>query len=179
MYLWRSKEKGYAEGPTPTRSKFQFCDISLLTQRSLICKFSISSQVAYPYCAACFGRCYPNGGALITECPSLLDAVSQLPIRSGSGISSIDRKSSGGIERRQSGGIERKQTGGIERKQLEGIERRQSGGIERRQSIESAGTAASENGLVTNGPEPEVTSDAGTAAAGTGAHMQTYAPANA
>ena len=128
-------------------------------------------EVAYPYCAACFGRCYPNGGALITECPSLLDAVSQLPIRSGSGISGTDRKPSGDIERRQSGGIERKQS--------EGIERRQSGGIERRQSIESAGTAASENGLVTNGPEPEVTSDAGTAAAGTGAHMQTYAPANA
>uniref|UniRef100_A0A453K203 Conserved oligomeric Golgi complex subunit 8 n=1 Tax=Aegilops tauschii subsp. strangulata TaxID=200361 RepID=A0A453K203_AEGTS len=128
-------------------------------------------EVAYPYCAACFGRCYPNGGALITECPSLLDAVSQLPIRSGSGISGTDRKPSGDIERRQSGGIERKQS--------EGIERRQSGGIERRQLIESAGTAASENGLVTNGPEPEVTSDAGTAAAGTGAHMQTYAPANA
>ncbi|KAF7057447.1 hypothetical protein CFC21_064715 [Triticum aestivum] len=136
-------------------------------------------EVAYPYCAACFGRCYPNGGVLITECPSLLDAVSQLPIRSGSGISSIDRKSSGGIERRQSGGIERKQTGGIERKQLEGIERRQSGGIERRQSIESAGTAASENGLVTNGPEPEVTSDAGTTAEPAGADMQTDAPANA
>ncbi|XBI79301.1 hypothetical protein VPH35_088812 [Triticum aestivum] len=128
-------------------------------------------EVAYPYCAACFGRCYPNGGALITECPSLLDAVSQLPIRSGSGISSIDRKPSGGIERRQSGGIERKQSGGIER--------RQSGGIERRQSIESAGTAASENGLVTNGPEPEVTSDAGTTAAPAGADTQTEAPANA
>ncbi|KAM3272991.1 hypothetical protein ACQJBY_042804 [Aegilops geniculata] len=128
-------------------------------------------EVAYPYCAACFGRCYPNGGALITECPSLLDAVSQLPIRSGSGISSIDRKPSGGIERRQSGGIERKQS--------EGIERRQSGGIERRQSIESAGTAASENGLVTNGPEPEVTSDAGTTAAPAGADTQSDVPANA
>ncbi|KAI4987638.1 conserved oligomeric Golgi complex subunit 8 [Hordeum vulgare subsp. vulgare] len=133
-------------------------------------------EVAYPYCAACFGRCYTNGGALITQCPSLLDAVSQLPIRSGSGISNIDRKPSGGIERRQSGGIERKQSGGIERKQSEGIERRQSGGIERRQSIESVGTAASENGLVTNGPEPEATSDAGTTAAPAGADTQTDAP---
>ena len=139
----------------------------------------ISSQVAYPYCAACFGRCYPNGGALITECRSTFDAVSQLftvPSRSSSGISSIDRRQSGGIERRQSGGIERKQSGGIDRKQSGGIERRQSGGIERRQSIESAGTAASENGHLTDSPEPEVTSDAGTTAAPAGANTQIGPP---
>lgn len=163
------------KGQNPSDLNSSLLSLSF-AQRSLICKFAISSQVAYPYCAACFGRCYPNGGALITECPSLLDAVSQLPIRSGSG--SIDRKASGGIERRQSGGIERKQSGGIERKQSEGIERRQSGGIERMQSIESAGTAASENGLVTNGPEPEATSDTGTTAAPAGADTQTDAPAN-
>jgi hypothetical protein len=95
----------------------------------------------------------------------MFDAVNQLltvPSRSISGISSIDRRQSGGIERRQSGGIERKQSGGMERNQSGGIERRQSGGIERRQSIESAGTAASENGHLTDDLEAEVGKDAGT-----------------
>ncbi|KAI3906456.1 hypothetical protein MKX01_029071 [Papaver californicum] len=35
-------------------------------------------EVAYPYCATCFGRCYPSGAALITESKSLFDGVSQL-----------------------------------------------------------------------------------------------------
>ncbi|XP_020696668.1 conserved oligomeric Golgi complex subunit 8 [Dendrobium catenatum] len=35
-------------------------------------------EVAYPYCAACFGRCYPAGAALIIERKNLLDGVSQL-----------------------------------------------------------------------------------------------------
>ena len=35
-------------------------------------------QVAYPYCATCFGRCYPNGAALIIESRSTFDGVSQL-----------------------------------------------------------------------------------------------------
>ncbi|KAJ1695225.1 hypothetical protein LUZ63_011923 [Rhynchospora breviuscula] len=35
-------------------------------------------EVVYPYCASCFGRCYPNGAALITECKSLFDGISQL-----------------------------------------------------------------------------------------------------
>jgi hypothetical protein len=138
-------------------------------------------EVSYPYCAACFGRCYPNGGALITECQSTFDSVSQLltvPSRSSSGISSIDRRQSGVIERRQSGGIERKQSGGIERKQSGGIERRQPGGIERRQSIESAVTTASENGHLTDGPEPEVTSDAGTTPAPAGTNTLTDPPTN-
>uniref|UniRef100_A0ACD5XS60 Uncharacterized protein n=1 Tax=Avena sativa TaxID=4498 RepID=A0ACD5XS60_AVESA len=132
-------------------------------------------EVAYPYCAACFGRCYPNGGALITECQSTFDSVSQLltvPSRSSSGISSIDRRQSGVIERRQSGGIERKQSGGIERRQSGGIERRQSGGIE------SAVTTASENGHLTDGPEPEVTSDAGTTPAPAGTNTLTDPPTN-
>jgi hypothetical protein len=103
-----------------------------------------------------------------------------VPSRSGSGISSsIERRQSGVIERRQSGGIERKQSGGIERKQSGGINRKQSGGIERRQSIESAGTAASENGHLTDGPEPEVTSNAGATVAPSGANTQTDVPTNA
>lgn len=35
-------------------------------------------EVAYPYCATCFGRCYPNGAALIIESRSTFDSVSQL-----------------------------------------------------------------------------------------------------
>ncbi|KAM0932715.1 putative oligomeric Golgi complex subunit 8, cullin repeat-like-containing domain superfamily [Dioscorea sansibarensis] len=35
-------------------------------------------EVAYPYCAACFGRCYPNGATLITDHRNVLDGLSQL-----------------------------------------------------------------------------------------------------
>ncbi|KAG1367573.1 conserved oligomeric Golgi complex subunit 8 [Cocos nucifera] len=35
-------------------------------------------EVAYPYCATCFGRCYPNGATLIIECRSVFYGVSQL-----------------------------------------------------------------------------------------------------
>ncbi|WOK91333.1 hypothetical protein Cni_G00024 [Canna indica] len=35
-------------------------------------------EVAYPYCATCFGRCYPNGATLIMEHKSMFDSVSQL-----------------------------------------------------------------------------------------------------
>ncbi|KAJ3681108.1 hypothetical protein LUZ60_015597 [Juncus effusus] len=35
-------------------------------------------EVVYPYCASCFGRCYPNGSALITEHKSSFDGISQL-----------------------------------------------------------------------------------------------------
>ncbi|KAF8660973.1 hypothetical protein HU200_057308 [Digitaria exilis] len=134
-------------------------------------------EVVYPYCAACFGRCYPNGATLITECQSTFNAVSQLltvPARSNSSI--IDRKQSGGIERRQSGGIERRQSGGIERKQSGNIERRQSGGIERKQSIESPGSTATDNGLQADGPGPEVNSDAATPASTTQDGDQTSPP---
>lgn len=102
---------------------------------------------------------------MITECRSTFDAVSQLltvPARSNSSGISIERRQSGGTERRQSGGIERKQSGGIERKH----------------SIESAGTAVSENGRPADGPEPEVTNDAGTTAAPAQADAQTDPPAN-
>ncbi|RWW66782.1 hypothetical protein BHE74_00025841 [Ensete ventricosum] len=37
-----------------------------------------SAEVAYPYCATCFGRCYPNGATLIMEQRGMLDGVSQL-----------------------------------------------------------------------------------------------------
>uniref|UniRef100_A0A7N0V5R0 Conserved oligomeric Golgi complex subunit 8 n=1 Tax=Kalanchoe fedtschenkoi TaxID=63787 RepID=A0A7N0V5R0_KALFE len=35
-------------------------------------------EVAYPHCAACFGRCYPGGNALISEAKSLYDGISRL-----------------------------------------------------------------------------------------------------
>ncbi|KAF3330279.1 conserved oligomeric Golgi complex subunit 8 [Carex littledalei] len=35
-------------------------------------------EVVYPYCASCFGRCYPNGAALITECKNLFDGIRKL-----------------------------------------------------------------------------------------------------
>ncbi|PKA57298.1 hypothetical protein AXF42_Ash002602 [Apostasia shenzhenica] len=35
-------------------------------------------EVAYPYCATCFGRCYPNGAALITERKNTFNGVGQL-----------------------------------------------------------------------------------------------------
>jgi hypothetical protein len=120
-------------------------------------------EVVFPYCAACFGRCYPNGATLITECRSTFDSVSQLltvPARSNSsGIS---------IERRQSGGIERKQSGSIER--------RQSGGLERKRSIESVGSAMT--GLPQGGLGPGVSNDAGTPASSLQADVQTSSPSN-
>uniref|UniRef100_A0A0A9CVF4 Conserved oligomeric Golgi complex subunit 8 n=1 Tax=Arundo donax TaxID=35708 RepID=A0A0A9CVF4_ARUDO len=121
-------------------------------------------EVAYPYCEACFGRCYPNGATLITVCRSTFDAVSQLltvPARSNSSGINIERRHSGGIERKQSGSIER----------------RQSGGIERKQSVESAGTAVTDNGLAADGPGPEVTNDAATPASPAQADVQTSPPA--
>ncbi|KAK8940496.1 hypothetical protein KSP39_PZI010584 [Platanthera zijinensis] len=42
-------------------------------------------EVAYPYCATCFGRCYPNGPALIMERKGMFNSINQLfivsPIR--------------------------------------------------------------------------------------------------
>ncbi|XP_077243832.1 conserved oligomeric Golgi complex component-related / COG complex component-like protein [Tasmannia lanceolata] len=35
-------------------------------------------EVAYPYCATCFGRCYPGGAALITDSKNLFDGINQL-----------------------------------------------------------------------------------------------------
>ncbi|KAJ6794679.1 conserved oligomeric Golgi complex subunit 8 [Iris pallida] len=35
-------------------------------------------EVAYPYCATCFGRCYPNGATLIIQSRSTFDGISQL-----------------------------------------------------------------------------------------------------
>ncbi|KAI4316504.1 hypothetical protein L6164_024484 [Bauhinia variegata] len=35
-------------------------------------------EVAYPYCATCFGRCYPGGGALIMDAKNLYDGISRL-----------------------------------------------------------------------------------------------------
>ncbi|KAI4337157.1 hypothetical protein L6164_015605 [Bauhinia variegata] len=35
-------------------------------------------EVAYPYCATCFGRCYPGGGAVIMDAKNLYDGVSRL-----------------------------------------------------------------------------------------------------
>ena len=36
------------------------------------------SQVAYPHCAACFGRCYPGGAALIADAKNLFDGIGRL-----------------------------------------------------------------------------------------------------
>ncbi|KAL6623328.1 hypothetical protein ACP70R_033207 [Stipagrostis hirtigluma subsp. patula] len=138
-------------------------------------------EVVYPYCASCFGRCYPNGATLITECRSTFDSVSQLltvPARSNSSGINIEQRQSGGIERKQSGSIERRQSGGIERKQSGSIERWQSGGIERKQSIESAGSVVTENGLAADGPESEANDDAVTAASPIQSDAQTSPPTN-
>ncbi|KAK8940424.1 hypothetical protein KSP39_PZI010665 [Platanthera zijinensis] len=39
----------------------------------------------YPYCATCFGQCYPNGAALIMERKGMFNSINQLfivsPIR--------------------------------------------------------------------------------------------------
>ncbi|CAD5183895.1 unnamed protein product [Musa acuminata subsp. malaccensis] len=37
-----------------------------------------SDEVAHPYCATCFGRCYPNGANLISEQRNLFNGVCQL-----------------------------------------------------------------------------------------------------
>ncbi|CAD6209961.1 unnamed protein product [Miscanthus lutarioriparius] len=120
-------------------------------------------EVAYPYCAACFGRCYPNGATLISECQGTFGAVRQLltvPARSNS--SSIERRQSGGIERRQSGGIER----------------RQSGAIERKQSVESTGTAVTDNGLSADGPGLETNAAAATTTPPIEDNVSTHPPAS-
>ena len=36
------------------------------------------SQVAYPHCAACFGRCYPGGAALIADAKNFFDGIGRL-----------------------------------------------------------------------------------------------------
>ncbi|KAK8458346.1 hypothetical protein SEVIR_3G360400v4 [Setaria viridis] len=128
-------------------------------------------EVVHPYCAACFGRCYPNGATLITECQSTFNGVSQL-------LTVPARSNSSSIERRQSGGIDRKQSGNIERKQSGSIERRQSGGIERKQSIESSGSTVTDNGLPTDGSVSEVNSDAATPASAVQDGAQTSPPSS-
>lgn len=35
-------------------------------------------EVAYPYCAMCFGRCYPGGASLITESKDSFDGINRL-----------------------------------------------------------------------------------------------------
>ncbi|XP_057799711.1 conserved oligomeric Golgi complex subunit 8 [Salvia miltiorrhiza] len=35
-------------------------------------------EVAFPHCAACFGRCYPGGAALITDAKKMFDGISRL-----------------------------------------------------------------------------------------------------
>ncbi|KAI4380858.1 hypothetical protein MLD38_006997 [Melastoma candidum] len=35
-------------------------------------------EVAYPHCAACFGRCYPGGGAIVMDAKGLYDGISRL-----------------------------------------------------------------------------------------------------
>ncbi|XP_072972886.1 conserved oligomeric Golgi complex subunit 8 [Typha angustifolia] len=55
-------------------------------------------EVAYPYCATCFGRCYPNGASLIIKCRSTFDGASQLltvsPLRVNSSADNVDGKQS-------------------------------------------------------------------------------------
>ncbi|XP_072991918.1 conserved oligomeric Golgi complex subunit 8 [Typha latifolia] len=53
-------------------------------------------EVAYPYCATCFGRCYPNGASLIIQCRSTFDGASQLltvsHLRVNSSADNVDGK---------------------------------------------------------------------------------------
>ncbi|KAG6389378.1 hypothetical protein SASPL_150846 [Salvia splendens] len=35
-------------------------------------------EVAFPHCAACFGRCYPSGAALITDAKNLFEGINRL-----------------------------------------------------------------------------------------------------
>ncbi|AQL09140.1 oligomeric Golgi complex component-related protein [Zea mays] len=104
-------------------------------------------EVVHPYCAACFGRCYPNGATLISECQGTLDAVRQLltiPARSNS--SSIERK--------------------------------QSGAIERKQSVESPGTAVTNNELSADGPGLEINDAATTTTPPVEDDVSTHPPAS-
>lgn len=36
------------------------------------------SQVAYPHCATCFGRCYPGGAALVMDAKNMYDGIGRL-----------------------------------------------------------------------------------------------------
>lgn len=47
----------------------------------------------YPYCATCFGRCYPGGSELITECKNLFDGVNQLlAVSHGQGLKKLQQQ---------------------------------------------------------------------------------------
>jgi hypothetical protein len=54
----------------------------------------------------------------------------------------------------------------------------QSGGIERKQSVESAGSAVTDNGLPADGPGPEVNNDAATLASAVQDGAQTSPPSS-
>lgn len=50
-------------------------------------------QAVFPYCATCFGRCYPGGLELITECKNLFDGVNQLlTVSHGQGLKKLQQQ---------------------------------------------------------------------------------------
>ncbi|KAL6512220.1 conserved oligomeric Golgi complex component [Orobanche hederae] len=36
------------------------------------------ASVAFPYCATCFGRCYPGGSAMVSDAKNLFSGISRL-----------------------------------------------------------------------------------------------------
>lgn len=50
-------------------------------------------EAVYPYCATCFGRCYPGGSELITDCKNLFDGVNQLlAVSHGQGLKKLQQQ---------------------------------------------------------------------------------------
>ncbi|KMZ66602.1 putative Conserved oligomeric Golgi complex component [Zostera marina] len=50
-------------------------------------------EAVFPYCATCFGRCYPGGLELITECKNLFDGVNQLlTVSHGQGLKKLQQQ---------------------------------------------------------------------------------------
>ncbi|KAL6528793.1 conserved oligomeric Golgi complex component [Orobanche minor] len=85
-------------------------------------------EVAFPYCATCFGRCYPGGSALISDAKNLFSGISRLlassrsrelpkPIHNAETKNTPDNGNLLTVENSVANGIERTASAGLEKKE--------------------------------------------------------------
>ncbi|KAL6530730.1 conserved oligomeric Golgi complex component [Orobanche gracilis] len=86
------------------------------------------AEVAFPYCATCFGRCYPGGSALISDAKNLFSGITRLLASSRSrelpkpvhnaetknipdncNLPTVENSVTNGIKRTASAGLEKKE----------------------------------------------------------------------
>ncbi|KAL6544338.1 conserved oligomeric Golgi complex component [Orobanche gracilis] len=86
------------------------------------------AEVAFPYCATCFGRCYPGGSALISDAKNLFSGISRLlassrsrelpkPIHNAETKNTSDNGNLPTVENSVTNGIERTASAGLEKKE--------------------------------------------------------------